>query len=204
MRIAEVVGGVALVGVAVLVGIALTEDRQPDTITTDTSPFVFAATTSAARASTSTAEATTSTRPPRQPRTTTTRPPTITTGPPSTAPPATTVPAPPTTTLVPPEQRSSIRVRVLNGGSPPLSATAMTETLRNAGFAPVAAAADATVQVAETMVYFASGSELAALTVNQLVGAPAENVVPVPDGDANWAEFGDGLAVLVVLGSSTG
>ena len=41
MRIGDIVGAAALVGVAVLVGYALLEDRDPQTITTDTSPFVF-------------------------------------------------------------------------------------------------------------------------------------------------------------------
>ena len=57
MRIGEVVGGVALVGVAVLVGIALTDDDAPEIITADTSPFVFDASSTTITSTTSTAPA---------------------------------------------------------------------------------------------------------------------------------------------------
>ena len=60
MRIGEIVGGVALVGVAVLVGIALTDDRRSEHTTADTSPFVF----DEATAPTSVAATTTTAPPP--------------------------------------------------------------------------------------------------------------------------------------------
>ncbi len=49
-------------------------------------------------------------------------------------------------------------------------------------------------------VLFAPGRELEAATVNDVVKARPENVVLASTGDPNWAEFGDGVAVLVVLG----
>ena len=71
--------------------------------------------------------------------------------------------------------------------------------LRGAGFAP-AGPADTEMTVAATTVLFAPGRELEAATVNDVVRARPENVVVASPGDPNWAEFGDGLAVLVVLG----
>ncbi len=44
------------------------------------------------------------------------------------------------------------------------------------------------------------GRELDAATVNDVVKARPENVVPATVDDPNWRAFGDGLAVLVVLG----
>jgi hypothetical protein len=101
--------------------------------------------------------------------------------------------------LIPPEQRAGIAVRVLNGGARARAATTMSEALRTAGFAP-GGSADATRLVAATRVLYAPGRELDAATVNDVVGARPENVVPVPADDPNWAAFGEDLAVLVVLG----
>jgi len=101
--------------------------------------------------------------------------------------------------LIPPEQRAAIAVRVLNGGAPARAATTMSEALRSAGFAP-GGSADAVRRVTETRVLFAPGRELDAATVNDLVRARPENVVVVPPDDPNWAKYGDGLTVLVVLG----
>ena len=75
----------------------------------------------------------------------------------------------------------------------------MSETLRSAGFAP-GGSADATRLVAASRVLFAPGRELDAATVNDVVKARPENVVPATVDDPNWRAFGDGLAVLVVLG----
>ena len=177
MRIGEVVGGAALVGIAVLVGIALTDDTSAEIITTDTSPFVFGAGT------------TTSTI-------------TITASTPTTAASPSTPSAPPatsTTTLIPAEQRGAIAVRVLNGGAPARAAINMSEALRGAGFAP-GRAGDAAEAVDATRVIFAPGREAEAATVNSVVTATPENVVPASDDDPNWAAFGGELAVLVVLG----
>ena len=115
MRIGEVVGAVALVGVAVLVGIALTDDPTPETITADTSPFVFAASTSPAPSST----AATTPPPTTAAVATTVAPaaPTTAARPPRRHPPTTAAPTP---ALIPPEQRAGIAVRVLNGGAPAL------------------------------------------------------------------------------------
>jgi LytR cell envelope-related transcriptional attenuator len=192
MRIGEVVGGAALIGVAVLVGIALTDDRTPETITSDTSPFVFADSTSPPEASTPVTgaptldETTTST--------TAAAPTTV-----DAAEPATPTTAAPVPTLIPPDQRAGIAVRVLNGGARAHAATMTSDLLRGAGFAP-SGSADASRTVPATMVMFAPGRELEAATVNDVIRARPENVVPGAPDDSNWAAFGDGLAVLVVLG----
>ena len=129
MHIGEIVGGVALVGVAVLVGIALIDDDAPELITADTSPFVF---DTAAATSTSTSTSS-STVPPVASTPRTTAPVrTRASSPTSTAAPTSAEPAAPTTTLIPPEQRSGIAVRVLNGGAPALAATNTSATLRDA------------------------------------------------------------------------
>ena len=75
----------------------------------------------------------------------------------------------------------------------------MTEQLRSVGFAP-AGPADAPQLVETTRVVFAPGRDVDAATVNEVIGAPPENVVPAGIDDPNWAEFGSDLAVLVVLG----
>ncbi len=179
MRIGGIVGGAALVGVAVLVGIALTDDSAPEIITSDTSPFVFntTSTTSVPGVAPTTAAASTSRG--------------------ATAP--ATTDAPPTTMLIPPEQRAGIAVRVVNGGASAQAGTYVSDVLRSVGFAP-AGAADAESNVEATRVIFAPGRDLDAATVNDVVKARPENVVPASADDSNWAEFGEGLAVLVVLG----
>jgi hypothetical protein len=180
MRIGGIVGGAALVGVAVLIGIALNDDSAPEIITSDTSPFVFntTPTTSVPGVAPTTAAASTST---------------------AATTPATTDAPPTTTTLIPPEQRAGIAVRVLNGGAEADAATYVSDVLRNVGFAP-AGAADAESNVEATRVIFAPGRDLDAATVNDVVRARPENVVPAGADDRNWEVFGDGLAVLVVLG----
>jgi LytR cell envelope-related transcriptional attenuator len=203
MRIGEVVGGVALVGVAVLLVIALTDDGAPETLTADTSPFLFAASTSSAALSTATTTATspsvespgsTASTADTTDATTTTAPTTSTL-----AGTTSTTTVAPTSGSISPDQRAGIAVRVLNGGAPVLAATRMADVLRSAGFAP-GSAADATRLVAATRILFAPGRELDAATVNDVVKARPENVAPGAADDPNWRAFGDGLAVLVVLG----
>ncbi len=196
MRTGEVVGGAALIGAAALVGIALTDDGAPEVITTDTSPFVFDSSPTTITSTTSTVPAagSTASEPAR-----TTSDVASTTAETEPAPTEPTVPPSPPITLIPPEQRGGIAVRVLNGGAAAGAATSMSGVLRGAGFAP-AGPADTQVTVAATTVLFAPGRELEAATVNDVVKARPENVVMASPGDPNWAEFGDGLAVLVVLG----
>ena len=43
MGVAEVIGGAALVGVGLMIGLAIVNDGQPDTLTTPTQPTVIAA-----------------------------------------------------------------------------------------------------------------------------------------------------------------
>ena len=195
MRTVEVVGGAALIGVAALIGIALTDDGAPEVITTDTSPFVFDASSTTITSATSVSAAGSTVSEPVA----TTAAPTPTTAPAAPAPTEPTVPPAPPTTLIPPEQRGGIAVRVLNGGAPAGAATNMSAVLRNAGFAPTGPA-DTQMPVGATRVLFAPGRELDGATVNDVVKARPENVVLASSGDPNWAEFGDGLAVLVVLG----
>ena len=196
MRTVEVVGGAALIGVAALIGIALTDDGAPEVITTDTSPFVFDASSTTITSTTSTVPAAGSTVSEPSRTTSDVASTTAETEPAPTEP--TETPTPPIT-LIPPEQRGGIAVRVLNGGAPAGAATSMSEVLRGAGFAPTGPA-DTEVSVAATRVLFAPGRELDAATVNEVVKARPENVVLASSGDPNWAEFGDGVAVLVVLG----
>jgi len=196
MRTGEVVGGAALVGVAALIGIALTDDGASEVITTDTAPFVFNAGSTTTISTTSTAPAAGSTVSQPAPITGDVAPTTAETAPAPTEP---TVPPTPPTTLIPPEQRGGIAVRVLNGGAPAGAATNMSAVLRNAGFAPTGPA-DTQMPIGATTVLFAPGRELEAATVNDVVRARPENVVLASPGDPNWAAFGAGLAVLVVLG----
>jgi hypothetical protein len=181
MRIASIVGAFALVGVAILLGLALLD--RPAAVTTDTSPFVFDP------PATSSSVATVPGAP---------------TSPPVSVPPApaTGSPTTPATTPVPttaPVQRQAIVVRVINGGGPPQSATNMTARLREAGFAP-ARPADARDLVQATRVIFAPGHEAEATAVNEVVQVAPSNVVAATTDDPNWAAFGGDLGVLVVVG----
>ena len=88
---------------------------------------------------------------------------------------------------------------MLNGGASAGAAKKMSDRLRFSGFAP-GASGDAPRRVTATQVLFAPGSEAEAATVNEVVAARPENVVPVSADDPNWSAFGNGLDVLVVLG----
>lgn len=113
----------------------------------------------------------------------------------STAPASTTT----TTTLVPVEFRPFIEVQVLNGGAGPGQAGAATATLEDASFAP-RFGRNAPVFVGATTVLHAPGKQIEARTVNEFIGAAPENVFEVAVDDPNWAEFGSDLDVMVILG----
>ena len=188
MRIGDVVGGVALIGLAALVGLAMTDDDAPQTITADTTPFVFESTPTSVTTIATTVSTTTEPQPP-----TTVAPETSAAELSPSTPPAT------TTTLVPVAQRAGIALRVLNAGAAAGAATETSAILRGVGFAPVGPA-DARVRVDATRVLFAPGRDVEAATVNEFIRARPDNVVAATADDPNWTAFGGGLSVLVVLG----
>src|SRR6478609_1402237 len=108
MRIGEIIGGVALAGLLVLLGLAITDDRRPAADTVDTSPFVFDTAAPTSVASSAGAVGATETTAPIAPSTTTA----------AAAPggaPGTTAPAlASTTTLIAAAGRAAIALRVLN------------------------------------------------------------------------------------------
>ncbi|MGA9279582.1 LytR C-terminal domain-containing protein, partial [Ilumatobacter sp.] len=100
---------------------------------------------------------------------------------------------------VPVEQRTAVRVRVLNAGGPAGSASFTTGILGGEGFDPEGPG-DGVVGVDQHTVVFAPGQEIAAATVNQFVNAAPEFVIEANPDDPNWAEFGSNLDVLVLVG----
>lgn len=207
MGAGEIVGGLALVGVAVLIGLAIASDDTPESISgtdaslvdpatpTGTAPTpTVAATPLVATASTVGNEATASAGT-AAPNPSTVASSTVT----STTAPATTV----TPTTLSSQQRAEILVKVLNGGAPTGAATAMTATVRLEGFR-ADGPADAPAPVGATTVLYAPGQGTAAAAVNGIVGAAAPNVLEGSIADRNWANYGAAVDVLVVLGQSTG
>jgi hypothetical protein len=225
--IGEVVGGVALVGVAVLIGLALTEDNSPETLSTSDATLLEPAATTAGAATTTAVAATDTSDAGTEPTASTDEPPATeatasvedTTAPasssetPSTTTSGSDVATPPTTTVAPSttaappttlslEQKREVDVRVLNGGARAGAAGDLTAALRFAGFtAP--APGDTSTRGAPTTILYAPFQEGAAAAVNVLVGAGPENI---REGalDPNWVAYGGGLDVLVVLGAAPG
>jgi hypothetical protein len=185
MRTGDIVGGVALAGLLVLLGLALSEDRRPAAITPDTSPFVFASTapTTAVASSVAVPPATTSAPPAAAP---------TSAAPPAAAPPATNA------ALLPPEARAAVQVRVLNGGAPAGSAAGVTDRLRAAGFT-AAPPTDTESHVDADVVLFGPRADMAAATVSEVLQVAPDHVVP-GGTDPNWSRYGGQVAVLVVLG----
>ena len=216
MGLGEVVGGVALVGLAVLFGLALTEDEEPNLLTTEdtvgfapagsgvtsttTSTGTSAATdatlaptpqptaTSAAAEATEATEATTAAT--EVVETTTTEP----------AQSSTTSAATSTTeATVPLDQRPAVRVRVLNAGVETGAAAYVSGVLKQTGFEPLEPR-DAPAAVDAVTVLYAPGKRAQGLTVNAVIEADPANVIEATDGDANWAALGSDVDVLVLLG----
>jgi hypothetical protein len=196
MGIGVIVGGVALVGVAALIGLALIDEEASETLSETEATLLDPA---APRPSTtavvvaSTAPATASSEP-GEPAASGT----------SSAPPAsepTTTAA--TTTTLSLVERAGINVKVLNAGAAAGAAASMTEAVRDAGFT-AEGPADAASLTGATMVLYAPGQQGAGAAVNVVVGAPPANVVEATGSDPNWATLGAALDVLVVLGPSTG
>lgn len=205
MRASEVIGGLSAIGVVVLIGFAIADDADSDTITTPTAPTILAPLDSTTDTSSPSAETTTSE--PAADTDSTEAP--VETEPaeaPATEPPATEAAAATTTTTttttipsIPLEERAGVRVRVVNAGGPAGAATFVTGVLEGAGFDPVSPG-DGVTNVDRDIVLFAPGQDLAALTVNESVGAAPEFVVEANPEDSNWAEFGSELDVLVLVG----
>ena len=222
MGVGEVIGGVAVLGTAVLIGLALTADDSPETITSatpvalgpDSSDAV--ATTPPATEPTVTAAATTPTASPGTSATTAQDPvdetissspaasTTTTTERPSTT---TTTEGPAATTstteaTVPEAQRPVVGVQVVNAGVEAGAAAFVTGVLKQSGFEPLEPR-DAAAGVDAVTIYYAPGRRAEALTVNSIIEADPDRVTTPPVGDANWSAFGSELDVLVLLGPPT-
>ena len=193
----EVIGGVSVVGVVVLVGLAIADDAGSDTITTPTAPTILAPVDSSADTTEPTPSATAepdSTELPAETEPVETEP--VETDP------VTTTATPETTTTIPPlpvEARNGVRVKVVNSGGVAGAATFVTGVLEGAGFAPTNPN-DGVANVAQTTVLFAPGQNAAAAAVNESINAAPEFVTEANPEDPNWAEFGTDLDVLVVVG----
>ena len=221
MGLGEVVGGVALVGVIGMFGLALTDDGSDDSLATEPAATLGPAPsgaevtptgapegTAAAPAPTPESAATTpassdapvttsaSTDPPDETDATVT----------STTARATTTTARPTTTTVPATTTTgaadvrTIAVQVLDAGRAGGAAEDVTGALRATGFEPVEPQ-DAVSDVGWSLILYAAGHYTDAVAVNQVVGGDPALIVPAVAGDANWQEFGDELDVLVLLGA---
>jgi hypothetical protein len=215
MRAAEIVGGVAVVGVAALLGLSLLDDDEPAAFQTEDSLGLVPAAESGGNSTTSSSTITST----GVTVSVTTEPPTVSNGPTTESAPDTTVTAtttrstpttrPVTTTTaassasptLPEDDRGAIAVRVLNAGVEAGAASFVTGVLRQSGFEPLDPR-DAPTEVDATTVLFAPGREAEAATVNSVIDADPDNVMPTPDGDASWEEFGGELDVLVLLGPS--
>jgi hypothetical protein len=209
MRVSDVIGGLAVCGVVVLIGMSLADEDSPDALADDPTTILVlngSGTTDAPAFDTTVAtDATVATEGTDATPTDSTD--STTTDAPAETPPASTPPPsspPPTSTTVPlisDDLKPFVAVRVLNGGAGPGAATDATELLAAAGFDP-RAQGDASIDVAVTTVLYAPDRRSDALTVNEVIGAAPENVREATPDDPNWAEYGADLHVLVVLGPS--
>lgn len=209
----EIVGGVALVGVALLIGLAIADDDAPETLTaTDptlgetaapaTDPAASPAATPSSSA-TSTVPATSSEASTEESSDETTTPDSTveTTEASTTSTSATTSTA--TSTTLSAAQRAEISVKVLNAGAASGEATDVTAAVRFAGFT-ADGPADASAQVGATTVLYAPGQQAAAAAVNTLISASPSNVIEGTADNPNWARYGTGVDVLVALGPGQG
>lgn len=187
MRAGEIVGGLAVVGVFALIGLALIEDTDSATITTATTPTILAPAGSATPAPTTSPNASTEATQPLE-----TEVPATTT--------ATTTTDSPTTTL-PPIPVEQVAVQVVNGSEVEGAAQFITDVLTFEGFLPNSPA-DAVEAVDQTTILYAPGREAAANDVNDVMEVAEELVFEDVD-DVNWIEFGEELDVLVIVGPPT-
>ncbi len=200
MNAGEVVGGVALIGILALVGLAVTADDDPQTLTGATTPGLptdassTSADTSTAVSADTTGSADTSDLATTEPATTE----------PVTTERVTTTTAPAPLRTVPPlsrQERVDVVVRVLNGGAEDGAAAFVSGVLRTAGFEPIQAL-DAAQPIDTTTVFHTPGLQREAADVNSLIEADPRQIVEGTDDDANWRQFGQFVDVLVILGPS--
>ena len=215
MALGEVVGGVALVGAAAMIGLALTEDPNDDSLVSEPAatfdpapaePATSAGATTVPETSEPattgevemTAEKPATTPAPTEPpdtseATTTTTPRTSTTRP-------TTTTSAPNTSAPADGDVASIAVQVLNAGQNEGEGQEVTIALRGAGF-DLLAPRDAVEAVGWTTIRYAPGQLAAGRAVNEVVGTDPALVLAATSDDPNWQEFGAELDVLVLLGS---
>lgn len=210
VRIGDVIGGMAAIGVVALIGLSLTEDDGPEALTVEPDETILAPATSVGP--TTTVSPTTSVgeeAPDEAPTSTvdvaTTEDATSSSSSSSTSSTSSTTTSTTTTTTTtyPPEFVPFIKVQVVNGGGGPGAARATTDELIADGFDPESPN-DAVVLLDATTVLYPPGSLSEALRVNEVIGALPENVREAVPEDPNWAEFGPSgdLDVLVVVGPS--
>lgn len=181
VRALDIAGALALVGVAVLVVLSFTYRPQTATTTVSTGDSILSSPAATAAPTSTPAPAPTATATP-------------------TPTPSETPDEPePSVELVPEDERSTISVRVVNGGAPDGSAGEMTARLAAASFSPLESS-NAVQPVGATIVWYRDGQQSPAVTVNSVVGADDDDVRVADSGDANWSALGEGLDVLVVLG----
>jgi hypothetical protein len=221
MGLGEVVGGLAVAGTLVLIGLAMTDDGGPDSLTgadsvalaggaaPDTTSMTVATSetlTTDTAAPTSEPAATTEPAPTTEPAAATTSRPATTTDPPATTAatsdprPGTSNPATSTTVdTLPEDRRPTIRVQVLNAGVEEGAAAFVSGVLKQTGFEPVDPR-DAARAVDGTVVMYAPGREAEAATVNAVIKTDGANVRVAPANDPNWSASGGEIDVLVLLG----
>ena len=177
----QIAGGLALVGVALLVVLSFTyRPSTPETVVS-TGDSVLGATPTASPSPTSTAEPTASPTP--TPTPSLTEEPT----------------ASDEVAIIPEDQRADIAIQVVNGGAVDGAAGEMTQRLRDASFDP-RDSENASAGVQETVILYAEGHESEAATANTVIGVDPLNLLQATDEDANWSAAGADLDVLVVLG----
>jgi hypothetical protein len=100
---------------------------------------------------------------------------------------------------IPVERRAGIAVQVLNAGAADGAAALTTGALAEQSFDP-REPADAVAEAPGTRVLYAQDRRRAALTIGQIAGAERSQVVRAVADDPNWAAYGQDLDVLVIVG----
>ena len=100
---------------------------------------------------------------------------------------------------LPEERRGEVRVLVLNAGAPDGAAGLVTGSLAEQGFQP-ANPENAAAPSEGIRVLHAAEQRDAGLAVGMIVGAEADQVQQANPDDPSWAAFGTDLDVLVILG----
>jgi hypothetical protein len=211
----ELIGGVALVGLAVVLAVSFLDDTSEDRVGSASSEFDWISPTATVVGPTSPGEtASLVTDAVTQASAASAEDPAFT----SSATTPTTVAGPGTTAEkndatdttstatsdaiepLPDFDPGSIAVRVLNGGGDSGAAAFVTGVLRIEGFDPLEPG-DAAESVAETTVLYRPGLQGAAEAVNTVIEASPDRVRPGPD-DPNWGAGGDSADVLVIVGGA--